>query len=141
MKLTKEQQDKINKIGKKYDLKFILIYGSFATNNAREGSDLDIAVLGNKKVDFKKLLAIHGELSDVFGDNRERELDLKSLHKAGTLFLRHVTRDGILIYGNQTDFHNFQAYSYKRYIDSKSFFDLQRKLIKLRINHLKQHYA
>ncbi|MFH1564673.1 MAG: nucleotidyltransferase domain-containing protein, partial [bacterium] len=115
MKLTKEQQNQVNKIGRKYDLKFILIYGSFATNNARPGSDFDVAVLGNKEIGFKTLLAIHGELSGVFGDNKDRELDLKSLHGAGTLFLRHVTRDGILIYGNQTDFYNFQAYGYKRY--------------------------
>lgn len=141
MELTQEQQNKVNKIGKKYDLKFILIYGSFATNNVREGSDLDIAVLGNKKVNFKKLLAIHGELSGVFGDNRERELDLKSLHEANILFRYNVARDGILIYGDETDFCHFQAYAYKIYMDSKSFFDLQKNLIKLRINHLKQKYA
>jgi predicted nucleotidyltransferase len=141
MKLTKTQQIQINKIGKKYDLKFIIIHGSYATGTAHKGSDLDIAVLSKKKIDFDTLLKIHTDLASILGDNEERELDLKSLHQTSIAFRYYATRDSVLIYGNQTEFHNFQAYAYRAYIDNKSFFNLQDKLIRLRLNHLKKQYA
>ena len=58
MRLTEEQQQKIEEVGRKYRLKFILLHGSYATNKIRRGSDLDIALLGEKPIEFEELLAI-----------------------------------------------------------------------------------
>ena len=66
MELTKEQKQKIDKIGKKYDLKLALLFGSRARNQERKDSDLDIAILGNEKIEFKKLLQINYEFQKVF---------------------------------------------------------------------------
>lgn len=141
LEITQEQQEKLNEIGQKFNLKFIIVHGSFATGHNRKGSDLDVAVLGYDKIEFDILLKMHNNLGDVFGDNQDRELDLKSLDKKGILFKYHVARDGQLIYGDNTQFNYFKAYAYRNYVDSKSFFNLQDSLINLRLNHLKQHYA
>ena len=86
MQLTQEQQQKIEEVGRKYCLKFILLHGSYATNKIRRGSDLDIALLGEKLIEFEELLAIYSDLAEIFGDNPQRELDIKSLHKADPLY-------------------------------------------------------
>ena len=52
MELTKEQKNEIKKIGDKFNLKLMIIHGSYATGKARPGSDLDVAVFGEKPTPF-----------------------------------------------------------------------------------------
>lgn len=136
MKITKEQQEQINKIGEKYQLRFIIIHGSYARGEEKKGSDLDVAILGRKKIELSRLLAIHGEMGRIFGDNKTRELDLKSLHKTNPLFRYEVVKKSILIYGDQTDYDEYFLYAFKDFMDSKSLFNLRDIIIKKRQNHL-----
>jgi len=141
MRLTEEQQQKIEEVGRKYRLKFILLHGSYATNKIRRGSDLDIALLGEKPIEFEELLAIHGDLAEVFGDDPQGELDIKSLHKADPLFCYQVAKDSQLLYGNITDFNEFKAYAFSYYFDSKDLFHLEKILIQKFQNYLNPKYA
>jgi len=141
MKLTKEQKQKIKKIGEKYQLKLILLHGSYAKNTAHKGSDLDIAVLGKKPIDFQILLELHGDLASVFGDNKERELDLKSLHQVDPLFCYQVAKDSQLIYGRLFDYNEFRAYAFRVYYDAKDLFKLEGHLVNKYQHYLNQKYA
>ena len=106
MQIINEQQKRINKLGKKYDLKLIVVYGSYARDEQKKTSDLDIAVLGNKEISFKKLLDISSDFNDIF---RIKELDVKSLHNTDPFYKYMVMKDAKLIYGDLFDFHNFKA--------------------------------
>jgi predicted nucleotidyltransferase len=141
MDLTQEQQHKIEDVGTKYRLKFILIHGSCATGKMRRGSDLDIALLGEKPIEFEELLTIHSDLAEIFGDHPQRELDVKSLHKADPLFCYQVAKDSQLLYGNLTDFNEFKAYAFSNYFDSKDLFQLEKILVQKFQNYLNQKYA
>ena len=141
MYLTQEQQQKIEEVGRKYSLKFILLHGSYATDKMKTGSDLDIALLGEKPIGFEELLAIHSDLAELFGDNPQRELDVKSLHKADPLFCYQVVKDSQLLYGDLTDFNEFKAYAFSNYFDSKDLFHLEKILVQKFQNHLRQKYA
>jgi predicted nucleotidyltransferase len=141
MYLTRDQQQKIKKVGKKYGLKFILLHGSYATDKMKTGSDLDIALLGEKLIEFEELLAIHNDLAEIFGDDLLRELDIKSLHKADPLFRYQVAKDSQLLYGDLTDFNEFKAYAFSNYFDSKDLFHLEKILIQKFQNYLNQKYA
>jgi predicted nucleotidyltransferase len=141
MQLTQEQQQKIEEVGRKYRLKFILLHGSYATDKIRRGSDLDIALLGEKPIEFEELSAIYSDLAEVFGDDPQRELDIKSLHKADPLFCYQVAKDSQLLYGDITDFNEFRAYAFSNYFDSKDLFHLEKKLIQKFQNYLNQKYA
>jgi predicted nucleotidyltransferase len=141
MQLTQEQQQKIEEVGRKYCLKFILLHGSYATNKIRRGSDLDIALLGEKLIEFEELLAIYSDLAEIFGDNPQRELDIKSLHKADPLFCYQVAKDSQLLYGDLTDFNEFKAYAFSNYFDSKDLFHLENILIQKFQNYLNQKYG
>lgn len=141
MKLTKGQKTQIQKIGEKYNLKLILLHGSWVKGRAHKGNDPDIAVLGKKAIDFQKLLEIHKDLGKVFGDNKTRELDLKSLHKADPLFCYQVAKDSQLLFGKTSDYNEFRAYAFKAYYDAKDLFDLERHLIEKYQRYLNQKYG
>jgi predicted nucleotidyltransferase len=141
MRLTEEQQQKIEEVGRKHRLKFILLHGSYATDRMKPDSDLDIALLGEKQVEFEELLDIYRDLTEIFGDNLQRELDIKSLHKADPLFCYQVVKDSRLLYGDLTDFNEFRAHAFSNYFDSKDLFHLEKILIQKFQNYLNQKYA
>ena len=141
MRITTDQKQKIKEIGGKYNLKLILLHGSFATGKNKIGSDLDIAVLGNKPIEFKKILEIHYDLAKIFGDDQKRELDLKSLHNINPLFRFEVMRDSILLYGKLFDYFSFKAYAFRDFQDSQDLFNLLGRMIAKRQKYLTKTYA
>lgn len=141
MRLSEEQRQKIEAIGRKLRLRFILLHGSYATGKVKAGSDLDIALLGEKLIEFEELLAIYSDLSAIFGDDPHRELDIKSLHKADPLFRYQVAKDSQLLYGDRTDFNEFKAHAFSNYFDSQDLFHLEKILIQKFQNYLNQKYG
>jgi len=141
MIIAKAQKQKIKKIGKKYSLKLILLHGSYATGKIKSGSDLDIAVLGRKLIEFKTLLKIHFDLAKILGDNRQRELDLKSLHNVNPLFRFEVMRDSILLFGKTFDYYSFKAYAFRNFQESQSLFELLGKMIEKKQKYLMEAYV
>lgn len=130
MIITPEQKEKLEKIGKKYDLRFIILHGSYAKNTPRAGSDLDIAILGKELIDFVTQMKIFVEFENVFGNSKEREIDLKTLHKVDPLFRYYATRDGVLLYGDLTDFNEFRAYASRCFEDIGKLLYLEEFIIK-----------
>jgi predicted nucleotidyltransferase len=141
MRLTEEQQKKIEEVGRRYRLKFILLHGSYATNKKRRGSDLDIAFLEEKPIEYEEFLVIYSDLAEIFGNDPQRELDIKSLRKADPLFCYQVAKDSQLLYGDITDFNEFKAYAFSNYFDSKDLFHLEKILIQKFQKYLNQKYA
>jgi len=141
MKLTKLEKQEIKKIGKKYNLKLIILHGSYATGKAKIDSDLDIAIIGKKLIDFKKLAKIYSALSKVLGDNTKRELDIKTLNRADPLFCYHIAKYSKLLYGSLLDYNEFRAYAFRSYYDSKDLFKLEGLLVSKFQNYLNKKYA
>lgn len=138
IKITPKQQRQINKISRKHNLKLAIVHGSYATGKQRTGSDLDIAVLGKKKLDFNDIIKLISEFGDVFGNNKEREIDLKSLHNADPLFCWQVMQHSALLYGKSIDYQEFKAFAFRQYIDHKPLLRLESALVDKALNYLKQ---
>jgi predicted nucleotidyltransferase len=141
MLLTKEQKEKINQIGRKYNLRLILLYGSFARGENHPGSDIDIAVLGKNPITLDALLSISSEMPFIFADNKRGELDLTSLHDVNPLFRFYVMRDSILLYGKSIDYYSFKAYAFRDYQESQSLLKLMDILINKRQKYFLKNYA
>lgn len=141
MLLTKKQKEKINQIGKKYNLKLILLYGSFARGENHPGSDLDIAVLGKESINLDTLLNIYYEMCLIFGNDPLGELDLSSLHDVNPLFRFYVMRDSMLLFGKTVDYYSFKAYAFRDYQESRSLLKLMNTLIYKRQKYLLKNYA
>ena len=128
MKLTKKEKQRIEEIGQKFDLKLMILYGSYARESAQKGSDLDIAVLGKKPIDFETQSELYSALAEVLGELK-RELDLVILEKKDPLFLYQIAKNSQLLYGDLTEYNEFRAFAFKNYLDSKDLFRLEKKLV------------
>ena len=132
--LTMEEIKKVGrKIGEKYGLKLMLLYGSRAKGTAKKDSDTDIAVLGNLPLGLGDITGIINDFMDALGVN---EIDVKSLHKTSPLFRWQVMERGILLYGDNLDFAKFRGYAFRDYIESKSLFELKKKMVKKQLEKL-----
>lgn len=141
LKINDAQKHTLQEIAQSHNLRFIILHGSYAKGTHREGSDLDIAILGNRPLPMEDIFTIHGELGEIFGDNKERELDLKSLQGVDPLFRFEVLRGGILLYGNQSNYDEFKIYAYRDYMDSYDLRKLESILLKKGIQSLSKRYA
>lgn len=141
MELTKKQKQKIKKIGEDFNLKLIILHGSYAKKTPRKESDLDIAFLTEKPIDFETELKLYSALSDIFGDNQARELDIKSLHGVDPFFRYQVMKDGVLIYGDPHDFYIFKVYAIRAHQENKKLYKLKEILLRKRQKHLEKLYV
>lgn len=123
----------IAKIAEKYDLKLVVLYGSQATGKANENSDIDIAILGNRRIDFDRHIELINEFTGLFHTD---EVDVKLLHSTNPLFRYQVMRDGILLFGKKHDFISFRAYAFRDYMDSRDLLRLKQIMIQSRVNRL-----
>ncbi|MFH1245373.1 MAG: nucleotidyltransferase domain-containing protein [Candidatus Omnitrophota bacterium] len=124
-----EQKVKIEAIRKKYALKFIILHGSYACGKEGEESDLDIALLAEKRIETEALLAIYAEIEEAVKNIGVKELDVKSLHGVDPLFRYFVVRDSILLAGDVHSYNEFRAYAFRDYLDSRSLRILERRMI------------
>lgn len=141
MEITAEQKELLHAIGERHNLRFIILHGSYAKGTPRPGSDLDIAILGKRYIEGNIYLKIFGELEDIFGNNQERELDMKTLHHVDPLFRYQVTRDSALLYGDVAEYEEFKGYAFRDYMDSRDLRDLEEVLLRKSINKLSNYYA
>lgn len=138
MQLTKKQESQIEKIGQKYQLDFIILHGSYVTGKKGPEPDVDIAIYRTGGIDFDEQLKIYMELSPIFAGLGE--LDLKTLHKKDPL-LRYLTvKDGQLLYGDKTAYHNYQAYAYRSYFDASDLFAFRSNLVRKHIKEMERRF-
>lgn len=136
--LTPTQREVLTNLSTQFQLHFIILHGSYATDKATPQSDLDIAVVSQKKLNSEQFLSLHHKLMGLFD---EYELDFKVLDKTDPLFRYEVTRDGQLLVGDATEYEEYKAVSRRMYDDAKPLFDLEKILILKNQQHFKTRYA
>lgn len=130
--VSQEQKETLARVGRKYRLRFIILHGSYAHGVPHRESDLDIAVLGEKKPSVKKFFSIQSDLSDLFGDSKDRELDFKTLHNSDPLFRYLTVCDGALLYGDSLEYAEYKAYAFKDFMDTADLRNLETIITKKR---------
>jgi len=118
----------LSKIAKEYRLKFVILHGSSVGGPQRADSDTDVAVVPEREFSPEDFLRLYGQMSFIFGDSPERELDLKILYRADPLFRYEVVKKGNLLFGIPTDYEEYKAVSYRMFEDAKPLFELERLL-------------
>jgi uncharacterized protein len=126
VKITKEQKLKITKIAKKFHLKLVIVFGSFASGKNTKDSDLDVAILGEERVSFKEQVGLINDFSTVFNKNA----DLSVLNNANPLLLFEVSKNPILLYGSREEFLKFKLYAFNVYNDYAPYFEMENNLNK-----------
>lgn len=120
----------LNKIAKKYDIKFIALFGSFV-NKRKKPDDIDIALVLNSEKQFS--VDAYTDLTRFFSVYFEKpfnKIDIAVLNRASSPLLRfNIAKEPKLIYGNPKEFLKWRAMSLKIYMDTKRFRDLTDKYI------------
>ncbi len=98
MIITDEIKNKIARLAEKHTLTLVVLFGSQATGRVHSSSDIDIAVLGNHKIDR---LSIGAELEELFERN---DLEVVDLSMASPTLMYVIVEDGILLYETQEDY-------------------------------------
>ena len=131
----------LGNIARKFNLRFVILHGSFATGLAREDSDIDIAVLGRNDIPFGQLLELSEAMDSALGGDGFRDLDLKALNKTDPLFRYEVIRDGKLVYGDPTDYEEYKAIATRAYEDARPLLELEHRLARKFQQHLNEMYV
>ena len=128
MKLNSNQQKKIKQIVLKNRILFAVAFGSKAKGKQRAGSDLDIAVLTGKKPTYKLFGELFGKFSQVF---KKENIDLRFLNEADPFFRHQVTKNGVLLFGDQHQYNLFKIYAYRSFVDDgRKYFPYLEKSIR-----------
>lgn len=105
----------VPELAKKYNLDFLILFGSYARDKARKNSDIDLGFGG--KINFHNELELVGELADILGTSR---IDLVNLYRASPFLGNFATREALLVYEKQKGiFANFRTYVFKRSVETK----------------------
>ena len=116
MKMTKN----INEIGERYDLEFIVTFGSYGTQRFTEESDIDVAFYAKREMDYATEEALLIEIIQYF---RRDKIDLINLRKAPILLKKEVASNGKVLYQKPYAFVRFQSKAFKLFQEMKPMLD------------------
>ncbi|MFW5999787.1 MAG: type VII toxin-antitoxin system MntA family adenylyltransferase antitoxin [Halanaerobiaceae bacterium] len=119
---------KLNNFCSKYNIKLMVVFGSYGTEMFNERSDIDLAVI----TEDVRALGINREeiLSEVSSFFANREIDLVILNHADALLKYNVAVEGKLIYEKEEGlFHEFMVRAMSEHNDARKFYELDKKYI------------
>lgn len=118
----------------KFNPYLIVVYGSAARGETHEGSDIDVAFLGDNENDYYNVYMESQKLADLV----RREIDLVDLSKASTVMRVQIIGKGKIIYnGNPNKSGTFMMKALKQY----SMLNEERQCILDRIRERGSIYA
>src|SRR3990170_1221278 len=127
MEVSIEQQQKLERVASTYHLTLILLFGSVLSGKQHLRSDLDIAVLYERqKLQLKEYSDLMHDLHEIFPD---LDIDLASINHADPLFLKKVTENCRVLYGDIRRLQALKIYAFKRYQDHRRYFEMERKYV------------
>ncbi|MGL4848873.1 MAG: type VII toxin-antitoxin system MntA family adenylyltransferase antitoxin [Clostridium sp.] len=82
----------------------VILFGSFAENSFYEDSDIDIAILSEKKLDLMSIMELEERLEIIF----DKEIDLINLdnEELDIRFKVNVYDTGILVYNDEKNLYD-----------------------------------
>ncbi len=128
MDISPDHIQQIESIAGDHRLSLVLLFGSAVSSRGEHrGSDLDIAVRYSGKVpEFKEQCQLIRQLQGLFPD---REVDLAVINHADPLFLKKITENCRLLYGDPVQLQELKIYAFKRYQDHRRYFVMERDFV------------
>lgn len=114
----------------KYNIVLFILFGSYAENMNKPGSDLDLAYKSSELLAEEKEIELLNELSNFY---QRGDIDLVNLSKAEPVLKVEVAKKGRLLYGSEKMFEEFSIYAAAIYADTKFLRDDRRKTLAKRL--------
>ena len=114
----------------KYNIELFIVFGSYAENMNKPGSDLDLAYKSSELLAEDEEIELLNELSQFY---QRGDIDLVNLTKAEPVLKVELAKKGRLLYGEEERFEEFSIYAAAIYADTKFLRDDRRKTLKKKI--------
>ena len=129
----KINQKLLERLGEKYKLNFIVLFGSQADGTARAASDFDIAYSSQRDISYGEEAFLLSDLARAIKIN-PKQIDLVNIRNANPLLKKEIADQGVIIKEFVPDsFENFQVYAFKIYVEAKPLFRMQEEYVKRNI--------
>ena len=140
--LQEKSKKIIQKLGKKYHLKLIMLFGSsLKEKKLRFKNDIDLAILADKEFyesgQYSKFRFDLLEAADI----ERREIDVVPIRAQNPILLYDIFQEGEpLYYRNEEEYYNIRSWARWSYEDNSRFFDLPKreKLLRKSIKQLER---
>lgn len=108
-------------IAQKYSLELLLLFGSRVSGEHYKESDFDIAYLSGKDLTLEEESRFIVDLAPLF---KSENIDLTNLKKSPPLLFYAVFQNCHIIYEKSPlMFYQLRAYSFKKYVETKPFYE------------------
>ncbi len=120
----------LKRLGQKYQLNFVVLFGSRADGTARDSSDFDIAYSSRRDIDYGEEGFLLLDLARAI-KMKPTQIDLVNIKHASPLLKKQIADQGQLLAEFTPDsFDNFQIYAFKIYVEAKPLFKMQAEYVK-----------
>ncbi len=134
IEINEKLKSGVEKLAHKYGLRLVLLFGSQATGQTHKESDIDVAYLPEKSLDFNQECYLNYEFTNIFRQDRVDTVDIK---KASPLLMYAVfDHPQILFQADDKIFSIYQAYAFKKYIEAKPIFEERSRRLQKYINNI-----
>jgi len=114
----------------KYNIELFVVFGSYADDNNKQGSDLDLGFKCSEFLTESEEMELLNELSQFY---HRADIDLVNLNKAEPILKVEIAKKGKLLYGSEEKFEKFSIYAAGIYADTKFLYDDRRKTLEKKI--------
>ncbi|MDI3311714.1 MAG: nucleotidyltransferase domain-containing protein [Thermoanaerobacterium sp.] len=132
-KLHFDNNAEIENIIKKFKLKLLILFGSYAKGLNNENSDIDLAFESYEALSYDEDMKLLSNLSVYF---KTEKIDLVNIKKADPLLLYQIAKYGKLLYGSLEHFIEFKCYASFRYADTQFLREQRRQYLRKEIDKL-----
>lgn len=130
IKKIKLNKAKSRQIGKKYQLCYLVLFGSRAEACNRKQSDYDIAYSSARNLSYGDEVFLAEDLAKAF-KVEPGKIDLVNTKKSGPLLAKEIATNGQVLAEYLPDsFDMFQIYALTSYYEAQPLFKLQAEFVK-----------
>lgn len=134
MEINAKQREEIKKLAERYGLVLVLLFGSQYQNKTflNEESDIDLAVLAERKLGLSQSIRLNYEFGLIFGNEM---IDLVDLKGASPLLSKEIMDNCRVLYeAKENIFNHFVLYTLQRYAESKPLLAMKQAAINVFLN-------
>ena len=120
-------REKIKAVAEKYDLEFVVLFGSQATGQTHQKSDVDLAYFPPRNFSSEQESKLYLDTVETI---RKNEIDLINLKRASSLLLKQIVGQCSLLYEKQPgNFNEFVLYVFRIYRETAPLRQLEREYV------------